>query len=94
MNNVILFESADSTYYGVYNLETQELYDYEGKPIDDINDILYGSYTYIVWNRAYKNMCLEGCRSNDFEYTTIHNRCDGIIAYSLENSHSIIIEFA
>lgn len=94
MNNVILFESADSTYYGVYNLETQELYDCEGKPIDDINDILYGSYTHIVWNRAYKNMCLEGCRSNDFEYMTIHNRCDGIIAYSLENSRSIIIEFA
>lgn len=45
MNNIILFESVDSTYYGVYNLETQELYDCEGKSIDDINDILYGAYT-------------------------------------------------
>lgn len=54
MNNVILFESVDGTYYGVYNLETQELYDCEGKSIDDINDILYGLYTHIVWNRAYK----------------------------------------
>lgn len=33
MNNIILFESVDSTYYGVYNLETQELYDCEGKSI-------------------------------------------------------------
>lgn len=48
MNNVILFESVDSTYYGVYNLETQELYDCEGKPIDDINDILYGLYTHCM----------------------------------------------
>jgi hypothetical protein len=76
----------------VYNLETQELYDCEGKPIDDISYILL--YTHIVWNRAYKNMCLEGCISNDFEYTTIHNRRDSMIAYSLENSRSIIIEFA
>lgn len=56
--------------------------------------IFYMDYIHIVWNRAYKNMCLEGCRSNDFEYTTIHNRRDSIIAYSLENSRSIIIEFA
>lgn len=94
MNNVILFESADSTYYVVYNLETQEFYDCDGKEIDDINDILYGPYTHIVWNRAYKNMCLEVCRCTDFEYMTIHNRRDSIIAYSLENSRSIIIEFA
>lgn len=94
MNNIILFESVDSTYYGVYNLETQELYDCEGKPIDDINDILYGLYTHIVWNRAYKNMCLEGCKCNELEYLTIPNRRDSIIAYSLENSRSIIIEFA
>lgn len=94
MNNVILFESVDGTYCGVYNLETQELYDCEGKPIDDINDILYGLYTHIVWNRAYKNMFLEGCRCNEFEYLTIPNRRDSIIAYSLENSRSIIIEFA
>lgn len=94
MNNVILFESADGTYYVVYNLETQELYDCEGKSINDIDEVLYGLYTHIIWNRAYKDMCLEGCRCNDFEYMTIHNRRDGIIAYSLENSHSIIIEFA
>lgn len=42
MNNVILFESVDNTYYGVYNLETQELYDCEVKTIGDIGDILYG----------------------------------------------------
>lgn len=59
MNNVILFESVDSTYYGVYNLETQELYDCEGKSIDDIGDILYGAYTHLVWNRTYKDMCLQ-----------------------------------
>lgn len=94
MNNAILFESVDSTYYGVYNLETQELYDGEGKPINDISDVLYGQYTHVIWNRAYKGMCLEGCGSNDFEYMTIHNRRDSIIAYSLENSRSIIIEFA
>lgn len=47
MNNVILFESADCTYYGVYNLETQELYDGEGKLIDDMNDVLYGGCTYL-----------------------------------------------
>lgn len=94
MNNVILFESVDSTYYGVYNLETQESYDCEGKSIDDIGDILYGAYTHLVWNRTYKDMCLEGCRCNNLEYLTIPNRRDNIIAYSLENSHSIIIEFA
>lgn len=94
MNNVILFESVDGTYYVVYNLETQELYDCEGKSINDIDEVLYGLYTHIIWNRAYKDMCLEGCRYNDFEYMAIHNRRDSIIAYSLENSHSIIIEFA
>lgn len=94
MNNIILFESVDSTYYGVYNLETQELYDCEGKSIDDINDILYGAYTHLVWNRNYKGMCLEWCRWNGLEYLTIPNRRDSIIAYSLENSCSIIIEFA
>ena len=94
MNNVILFENVDSTYYGVYNLETQELYDCEGKQIYDINDILYGLCTHIVWNRAYRDMCLEGCKCNDFEYINIPNRRDGIIAYNLENSHSVIIEFA
>lgn len=47
MNNAILFESADSTYYGVYNLETQELYDSEGKPIDDMNDVFFGGCTYL-----------------------------------------------
>lgn len=94
MNNVILFESVDNTYYGVYNLETQELYDCEGKSIDDIGDILYGAYTHLVWNRTYKDMCLEGCRCNELEYSTIPNRRDSIIAYSLENSRSIIIEFA
>lgn len=39
-------------------------------------------------------MCLEGCRCNELEYLTIPNRRDSIIAYSLENSRSIIIEFA
>lgn len=51
-------------------------------------------YTHIIWNRAYRDMCLERCRCNDFEYMTIHNRRDSIIAYSLKNSRSIIIEFA
>ena len=94
MNNVVLFESVDGTYYVVYNLETQELYDCEGKPIYDINDSLYGPYTHIVWNRAYRDMCFEGCRCNDFEYINIPNRRDSIIAYCLENSRSVIIEFA
>lgn len=91
MNDVILFESVDGTYYGVYDLETQESYDCEGK---SINDILYGLYTHIVWNRAYEDMCLEGCRCNELECPTIPNRRDSIMAYSLENPRSIIIEFA
>lgn len=42
MNNIILFESVDGTVYGVYNVETQVLYNDKGKEIEDINDILYG----------------------------------------------------
>lgn len=94
MNNIILFESVDGTVYGVYNVETQVLYNDKGKEIEDINDILYGMYTHIIWNRAYKEMCLEGCRCNDLDYLVVPNRRDSIVAYSLENSHSIIIEFA
>ena len=94
MNNIILFESVDGTIYGIYNIETQALYDDNGKEIEDINDILYGMYTHIIWNRAYKEMCLEGCRCNDLDYLVIPNRRDSIIAYNLENSCSIIIEFA
>lgn len=94
MNNIVLFESVDGTVYGVYNIETQVLYNENGKEIEDINDVLYGMYTRIIWNRAYKEMCLEGCRCNGLDYLTIPNRRDSIVAYSLENSHSIIIEFA
>ncbi len=94
MNNVILFESVDGSAYGVYNVESQELYDENNNSIDDINDVLYGCFTHIIWNRAYKEMCLEGCRCNELDYLVIPNRRDSIVAYSLENSYSIIIEFA
>lgn len=94
MNNIILFESVDGTYYGVYNLETEELYDSNGKVIDDVNDILYGMYVHIIWSKPYKQMLLDGCKCNDFECLTIPNRRDSIVAYNLENSRSIIIEFA
>lgn len=56
--------------------------------------IFYMGHIHLVWNRNYKGMCLEGCRCNGFECLTIPNRRDSIIAYSLENSYSIIIEFA
>lgn len=94
MDNVILFESVDGSAYGVYNLESQELYNEDGKQIDDMNGVLYGRFTHIIWNRAYKEMCLEGCRCNELDYLVIPNRRDSIVAYSLENSYSIIIEFA
>ena len=94
MNNVILFESVDGSAYGVYNVETENLYDENGKEIYGTNDILYGRFTHIIWNRAYKEMCLEGCRCNELDYLVIPNRRDSIVAYSLENSYSIIIEFA
>lgn len=94
MNNVILFESADCTYYGVYNLETQELYDGEGKPIDDMNDILYGGCTYLRWNKKYKQICIDGCSANGFDTVSIPNTNDTIIAYDVDNAYSIIIEFA
>lgn len=55
MNNVILFESVAGTYYVVYNLETEELYDSNGKVIDDVNDILYGMY--ISYGVNHINKC-------------------------------------
>ena len=94
MNNVILFESVDSSYYGIYNLESQYLYDSEGNTINDIDHVLYGRCTHLIWNKAYKDMCLEECRCNGLDYLVVPNRRDSIVAYSLENSYSIIIEFA
>lgn len=79
---------------GVYNLETQELYDGEGKPIDDINDVLYGGCTYLRWNKKYKQICIDGCSANGFDTVSIPNTNDTIIAYDVDNAYSIIIEFA
>lgn len=91
MDNVVLFETTQG-YYGIYDTVSELLYDRVGMEIYDINDILY-KYNYLQWNKAYKDMCLEWCRCNELEYLIIPNRRDSIIAYSLENSHSIIIEF-
>lgn len=54
MDNIILFESKDGYCYGVYNLETQTLFDCKGKEINDMNDVLHGGYTYLRWNKQYK----------------------------------------
>lgn len=93
MNNVILFESVDGYFYGVYNLETQTLLDSEGKEIDDMNDVLYGGYTYLRWNKQYKQICIDGCSANGFDTVSIPNTNDTIIAYNIDEPYSIIIEF-
>lgn len=93
MNNVILFESVDSTYYEVYNLETQELYDCEGKEIYDMNNVLYSEYTYLRWNKQYKQICIDGCSANGLDTVSIPNTNDTIIAYNIDEPYSIIIEF-
>lgn len=93
MNNVILFESADGCCYGVYNLETQTLFDCEGKEIYDMNNVLYGGYTYLRWNKQYKQICIDGCSANGFDTVSIPNTNDTIIAYNIDEPYSIIIEF-
>lgn len=93
MNNVILFESVDGYCYGVYNLETQTLLDSEGKEIDDMNNILYGGYTYLRWNKQYKQICIDGCSANGLDTVSIPNTNDTIIAYNIDEPYSIMIEF-
>mgnify|MGYP000360274762 FL=1 len=93
MNNVILFESLDGYCYSVYNLETQTLLDSEGKEIDDMNNVLYGGYTYLRWNKQYKQICIDGCSANGFDTVSVPNTNDTIIAYNIDEPYSIIIEF-
>lgn len=93
MNNVVLFESVDGYCYGVYNLETQMLLDSEGKEIYDMNNVLYGGYTYLRWNKQYKQICIDGCSANGFDTVSIPNTNDTIIAYNIDEPYSIIIEF-
>lgn len=83
MNNVILFESADGYCYGIYNLETQTLW-----------DSLHGGYTYLRWNKQYKQICIDGCSANGLDTVSVPNTNDIIIAYDVDNAYSIIIEFA
>lgn len=94
MDNIILFESKDGYCYGVYNLETQTLFDCKGKEINDMNDVLHGGYTYLRWNKQYKQICIDGCSANGFDTVSIPNTNDTIIAYDVDNAYSIIIEFA
>lgn len=93
MNNVILFESVESDYYGIYNIATQELYDSEGRYINDINDILYNRYGHLRWNKQYKDICIDGCSANGLDTVSVQNINDTIIAYSVEGSYTTIIEF-
>lgn len=90
MDNIILFESKDGYCYGVYNLETQTLLDCEGK---EINDILHGGYTYLRWSKQYKQICIDGCSANGLDTVSVPNTNDTIIAYDIDNTYSIIIEF-
>lgn len=94
MDDIILFESKDGYCYGVYDLETQTLLDREGKEINDMNDVFYGGYTYLRWNKQYKQICIDGCSANGFDTVSIPNTNDTIIAYSIDEPYSIIIEFA
>lgn len=94
MNNVILFESVDGYCYDVYNLETQMLLDCEGKEINDMNDVLRSVYTYLRWSKQYKQICIDGCSANGFDTVSIPNTNDTIIAYSINEPYSVIIEFA
>lgn len=93
MNNVILFESVDGCCYGIYNLETQTLWDSKGKEINDMNDVLYGGYTYLRWNKQYKQICIDGCSANGLDTVSVPNTNDTIIAYDVGAPYSIIIEF-
>lgn len=93
MDNIILFESKDGYCYGVYNLETQTLFDCKGKEINDMNDVLHGGYTYLRWNKQYKQICIDGCSANGFDTVSIPNTNDTIIAYDVDKAYSIIIEF-
>lgn len=94
MNNVILFESVDGYCYGIYNLETQTLWNSKGKEINDMDDVLHGGYTYLRWNKQYKQICIDGCSANGLDTVSVPNTNDIIIAYDVDNAYSIIIEFA
>lgn len=92
MNNVILFESNDGSYRGVYNIETQDLYDNYGQ-VPDISTVLYGRCTYLRWNKNYKVMCIDGCSANCLDTVKLLSDRDIVIAYNVEDCYSIIIEF-
>lgn len=94
MDNIILFESVEGYCYGIYNLETQTLWDSNGKEINDMNDVFCGGYTYLRWNKQYKQMCIDGYSANGLDTVSVPNTNDIIIAYDVDNAYSIIIEFA
>lgn len=93
MDNVVLFETTQG-YYGIYDTVSELLYDRVGREIYDINDILY-TYDYLIWNKSYKDMCIEGCEAN---CSTVQRlKCESrdiIVAFSLDSDeHCIMIGF-
>lgn len=75
-------------------IETQTLWDSKGKEINDMDDVLHGGYTYLRWNKQYKQICIDGCSANGLDTVSVPNTNDIIIAYDVDNAYSIIIEFA
>jgi hypothetical protein len=93
MDNVVLFETTQG-YYGIYDTVSELLYDRVGREIYDINDILY-KYNYLMWNREYKDMCIEGCEANCLTVQRLkYESRDIIVAFTLDgDKHCIMIEF-
>lgn len=93
MDNVVLFETTQG-YYSIYDTVSELLYDRVGREIYDINDILY-KYNYLMWNREYKDMCIEGCEANCLTVQRLkYESRDIIVAFTLDSDkHCIMIEF-
>lgn len=93
MDNVVLFETTQG-YYGIYGTVSELLYDRVGREIYDINDILY-KYNYLIWNKAYKDMCIEGCEANCLTVRRLsYESRDIIVAFNVDyDTYCIMIEF-
>lgn len=93
MDKVILFDNKQGE-YGVYDTVSEIMFDRLGREIYDANDILY-KYNYLQWNKAYKDMCIEGCEANCLTVQRLsYESRDIIVAFNLDGvRHSIMIEF-
>ena len=93
MNKVILFDNKKGE-YGVYDTVSEIMFDRLGREIYGTNDILY-KYNHLQWNKAYKDMCIEGCEANCLTVQRLsYESRDIIVAFNVDSyAHCIIIEF-